>query len=81
MDIELGTSSTPVYWIPPTATDVSGHVSLVSQSSYPGDMFTVGTTTVSYTFGDQIGNNASCVFSIRVKEGKPSDCSSDSNED
>ena len=69
-DMEFGTSSAPVYWIPPTATDVSGHVSLVSQSSCPGDAFTVGITTVSYIFGDQSGNNASCVFNITMKEGK-----------
>ncbi|XP_072017164.1 hyalin-like [Amphiura filiformis] len=67
-DIELGTSSIPVYWIPPKATDLSGIVSLVERSHSPGQEFGPGQTNVSYTFEDRSGNRASCIFSVTIDE-------------
>ncbi|XP_072046397.1 hyalin-like [Amphiura filiformis] len=66
--IELGTHSIPVYWSPPSAIDLSGNISLVSQSHFPGDMFTAGRWTVVYRFTDGSGNEASCAFRILIEE-------------
>ncbi|XP_072046099.1 hyalin-like [Amphiura filiformis] len=68
-EIEVGTSSASVFWIPPTATDVSGNATLVSQSHYPGDIFAAtGTSTVVYIFSDGSGNENVCSFNIKFRE-------------
>ncbi|XP_072045668.1 hyalin-like isoform X2 [Amphiura filiformis] len=66
--IELGTHSIPVYWSPPSAIDLSGNVSLVSQSRFPGDKFTAGRWTVVYRFADGSENEASCSFGVLLEE-------------
>ena len=57
VDIRLpvGTQSVPAIWTEPTATDNSGMTPIVTQSHQPGDSFSVGTTTVTYTFTDIAG--------------------------
>ena len=68
--VELGVSSTVINFITPSATDISGPVTLLEathQSNFP---FPVGSTTVRYTFADSSGNQASCQFTITVTEGK-----------
>ena len=67
MSVSLGTSSVPVTWIPPTATDNSGGIPAVSSSHQPGASFPVGTTPVTYTFTDSAGNAAQCVFTVTGK--------------
>ncbi|XP_072044883.1 uncharacterized protein [Amphiura filiformis] len=68
LDIEPGTSRTPVYWMAPSVTDVSGNVSLVSQSHHPGDAFTFGRTDVVYLFKDGSNNEARCAFQVNLRE-------------
>ena len=54
-----------VMWTPPTATDNSGAVTLIS-SHHPGDSFNIGTTTVTYTATDSSFNEATSSFDIIV---------------
>ncbi|XP_072046102.1 hyalin-like [Amphiura filiformis] len=68
IEIEMGTPNIAIYWTPPSATDLSGNVSLVSQNYSPGDKFTEGRSRVSYIFFDGSGNKAFCEFDINVKE-------------
>ncbi|HGY92166.1 MAG TPA: HYR domain-containing protein, partial [Planctomycetes bacterium] len=58
-----------VSWTPPTATDNCPGVSLTSNFN-PGDLFPVGTTTVTYTATDGSGNTASCSFTVMVSDGE-----------
>ncbi|XP_072045211.1 hyalin-like isoform X2 [Amphiura filiformis] len=67
-DVAPDTFSTPVYWSPPSAIDVSGNVTLASQSHHPGDPFAVGETNVDYLFIDGSNNEALCSFSVNIKE-------------
>ena len=55
-----------VTWVEPTATDESGPTTVTS-TRVPGSYFDVGETSdVKYTFKDEAGNEAECVFSITV---------------
>ncbi|XP_063960800.1 mucin-17-like [Lytechinus pictus] len=66
--VELGTTSTPVFFVEPTATDISGTANLVTRTAAPGDSFPVGVTSVTYIFADAEGNQADpCVFTITVE--------------
>ncbi|XP_071841590.1 uncharacterized protein [Apostichopus japonicus] len=58
-------TSTSVFWAPPTASDNSGDVTLTS-SHQPGDTFSLGQTTVTYTATDGAGNTEQCQFVITV---------------
>ncbi len=69
LNIETGRSGMSVYWIPPSATDVSGNVSLVSQSHHPGDVFPARNTEVVYVFTDGSNNEARCSFDVTIREG------------
>ncbi|XP_071836035.1 uncharacterized protein [Apostichopus japonicus] len=60
-----GAAATTVSWTPPTATDLSGAVTLTS-SQNPGDSFTIGSTQVNYTANDGANNFASCGFTVTV---------------
>ncbi|KAJ8041493.1 Hyalin [Holothuria leucospilota] len=64
--IELGTSSTQVFWVEPTCSDVTGTGFIASQSHMPGDTFSVGETAVSYTCEDASRNNATCTFFVVI---------------
>ncbi|WP_159038651.1 HYR domain-containing protein, partial [Brumimicrobium mesophilum] len=59
-----GVSTAVVTWIAPTATD-NCSVSLTS-SHNPGDVFSTGTTTVTYTATDGAGNSVTCSFEITI---------------
>ncbi|QQS27588.1 MAG: HYR domain-containing protein [Sphingobacteriales bacterium] len=52
-------------WTAPSATDGCTAVSVVSTHS-PGATFSLGTTTVSYTFNDGNGNSSVCSFTVTV---------------
>ncbi len=67
-EIEPSRPRKPVYWIPPSATDVSGNVSVVSQTHQPGDLFSSGRTEVVYLFVDGSDNEARCSFHVDVRE-------------
>ncbi|XP_072169502.1 hyalin-like [Diadema setosum] len=71
--IELGLTSTMVFFPAPTATDDSNEVSIASQSHSPGDTFPVGETPVTYIFQDPSGNQATCVFNVIVFTGRSVD--------
>jgi gliding motility-associated-like protein/uncharacterized repeat protein (TIGR01451 family) len=70
-----------VTWIAPTATDNCGVVT-VSSTHNPGDVFPVGTTTVTYTFTDGANpsNVSECSFTVTVTDTQApviTDCPSD----
>ena len=67
---EVGHMSQQVFWTEPHASDLSGNVSLVSQSHTSGDFFGFGKTEVTYTFSDETGNLAVCKFQISLTPGK-----------
>ncbi|XP_072046396.1 hyalin-like [Amphiura filiformis] len=67
---ELGTHSIRIYWSTPIATDMSGNVSIVSQTHSPGDRFSDGIHIVNYRFTDGNGNEASCSFQVFIQEGE-----------
>ncbi len=52
-------------WTVPTATDDCGLASF-SATHQPGDIFPLGTTTVTYTAVDDCGNSVSCSFTVTV---------------
>lgn len=54
-----------VTWIPPTATDNCGIVT-VANNYDPGDFFNVGSYIVTYTFYDEAGLSISCNFVITI---------------
>ncbi|PIK56444.1 putative hyalin-like [Apostichopus japonicus] len=59
-----------ISWTEPTATDISGTVN--SKASRPGQQFSIGSTTVTYTFTDAAGNSAMCSFAVSVFRKLPS---------
>ena len=68
--IELGFTTKEIFWIDPMASDISGSVSLVSQSHFSGSSFVTGKTKVQYIFGDSAGNEAVCQFYVSLTPGK-----------
>ncbi|XP_063951745.1 hyalin-like [Lytechinus pictus] len=64
--VELGTSSRQVFFDTPSVTDDSGIFSLVQASHQPGNSFTTGSTTVTYTYTDGSQNSASCSFQVNI---------------
>ncbi|XP_038066521.1 uncharacterized protein LOC119736577 [Patiria miniata] len=60
-------TSAQVFWNEPTATDNSGQQVSLTRTHRPGDTFSLGQTTVTYTFTDNAGNRAICSFSITVQ--------------
>ena len=64
--IPFGTTSLSVTWTEPTATDNTGVMPSVTQSHQSGDEFSVGATNVTYTFTDEAGNEAMCVFTVTI---------------
>ena len=63
---DLGQCDAEVSWVVPLATD-NCSVTLVSTHN-PGDVFQLGTTTVTYTATDASGNEANCSFTITVAD-------------
>jgi gliding motility-associated-like protein len=53
-------------WTPPTAT--AGCGTTVSSTHAPGDSFPLGTTLVTYTVKDKVGNVATCSFNVTVRD-------------
>lgn len=66
-NIEITTSDceSVVTWDELVATDNCSNVTASSNFS-PGDTFTLGTTTVVYTFTDDLGNESQCSFNVTV---------------
>lgn len=55
----------PIVWIEPDVIDACGAFRLTS-THQPGDIFRVGTTTVTYTAQDSSGNRVSCSFDVTI---------------
>ncbi len=60
-----GNCSATVTWTAPTSAD-NCSVTIASSSHNPGDVFPIGTTTVTYTAMDAAGNSGSCSFVVTV---------------
>ncbi|GAB3337708.1 hypothetical protein GCM10027429_22480 [Marivirga atlantica] len=57
-----------VSWTEPTADDDILGIPLTPDSNFsPGDQFPVGTTTVTYTFTNILGQESTCSFDVTVK--------------
>ena len=73
---ELGTIEVPVFWLVPSAIDLSDSTLAVDATYKPGDYFAVGSTTmISYVFVDSYLNEATCNFLVSVTEGMLTTCS------
>ncbi len=66
---DVGLCGTNATWTAPTANDVCSNVSTTSTHN-PGDFFPVGSTTVTYTFTDDFGNQATCDFVVTVTDNE-----------
>ncbi|MBL7765001.1 MAG: fibronectin type III domain-containing protein [Chitinophagaceae bacterium] len=56
-------------WTAPTASDVDNCGTLTVTSSHnPGDIFPIGTTTVTYTVSDGINTPVTCSFDVTVNQ-------------
>ncbi|MCG2420553.1 HYR domain-containing protein, partial [Aequorivita sp. F47161] len=65
-----GICGAAVTWTAPVGVDnCSG--SVTTSSHNPGDIFPVGTTTVTYVVTDASGNSANCSFSVTVNDTEP----------
>ncbi len=60
-----------VVWGPPTVVDNCAAVVTLTSTHNSGDVFPVGTTTVTYTATDPGGNTASCSFDVVVSDKEP----------
>ncbi len=56
---------------PPQILDNCPGAMVTAQSHNPGDIFPLGTTTVSYEVTDAAGNMAACTFDITVEDNEP----------
>ncbi|MBN1859465.1 HYR domain-containing protein [Candidatus Bipolaricaulota bacterium] len=55
-------------WEEPTATDLHSGLAGLHASHAPGDLFFVGTTTVTYAVTDRCGNSATASFDVTVAQ-------------
>lgn len=55
----------PATWTAPTPTDACSPVTL-NGSHKSGDIFANGTTTVTYSASDKVGNTSKCTFNVNV---------------
>ena len=76
---DLGSCDAGVNWTEPIASDNCPAVSFTSTHS-PGDVFALGTTTVTYTATDASGNAVTCSFTVTVNDNEApliTDCTPD----
>ena len=66
---ELGTTRKVITWTEPTATDLSGTPTR-TRSHQPGAEFSLGVTSVRYTFTDASNNEVMCSFTVTLDTGK-----------
>ena len=64
-----GVCEAAVFWTAPNASDNCGIASFTSNFS-SGDLFPLGTTTVTYTATDNLGLTATCVFDVVVLDNE-----------
>ena len=81
-DIEVMTQDcdqVSVNWTPPTATD-NCTLSTFQSTHNPGDLFSIGQSTVTYTAIDENGIFSTCSFQINIQDNQDpviSNCPSD----
>lgn len=63
-----GVCDQTVNWQPPV---IIGNCMIGGSTHNPGDVFSVGTTTVTYTIFDPAGNTSNCSFDIVVEDVEP----------
>ena len=66
MNTDPGSPNATVSWTPPTASDNSGEAVTLTSDYSPDDIFTTGTTTVTYTATDAYGNTGTSTFDVVV---------------
>ena len=66
-DADVNSTTAAVSWTPPTASDNSGTVTSLTSTHNPGDVFDIGTTTVTYTATDPYLNEALASFTVTVR--------------
>ncbi|XP_022107714.1 hyalin-like isoform X5 [Acanthaster planci] len=64
--INLPPGTNVASWDEPTATDNSGQVPTVTKTHESGNVFTENVTMVVYTFTDAAGNEALCIFFVKL---------------
>ncbi|HSP83668.1 MAG TPA: HYR domain-containing protein, partial [Gillisia sp.] len=71
MNVDAGICGAVVEFEMPVANDNSGNV-IITQTAGPasGEVFPVGTTTVSFTATDEAGNTATCSFTVTVADNE-----------
>jgi len=76
---EEGTCSAVVVWNPPVVIDNCAAEATLTSTHTSGEVFPIGTTTVTYTVTDPGGNTASCSFDVTVidKEVPTINCPTD----
>ena len=70
IDNDFGVCGASVSWAEPTASDECCLDTLTSPHA-PGDVFPVGTTTVTYTAKDCNGTDSTCSFDVTVLDVEP----------
>ncbi|MEA1874044.1 MAG: HYR domain-containing protein, partial [Bacteroidota bacterium] len=60
-----------VSWTAPTATDACSGIASFTSNYSPGDLFDIGTTSVTYTATDNEGNVSTCSFDVTVLDESP----------
>ena len=70
------TGSIPVNWTAPTATDNCTEVTISSDYTN-GQIFPIGTTTITITANDGCLNSSTCTFTVTVESGLELDCPDD----
>ncbi len=61
----------PYVWEEPTITDACSDAFINSPTFMPGDTFELGATTVGYLGFDAAGNQATCNFTVTVRDTTP----------
>ena len=57
-----------VNWTAPTVSDNCGGTLTLTSTKNPGTIFTAGTTVVTYTATDAVGNTSTCSFNVIVQD-------------
>lgn len=65
--LNQGIGEVNVFWNEPLAEDNCGEPITITQTSFSGDGFSLGTTLVTYTAVDTSGNEAVCEFNVIVE--------------
>lgn len=71
--IELGDGGVIVSWEDPSVSDISSTQTLISRSHSPNSFFPVGSTLVTYLYGDESGNTVTYTFCVTVQESELSE--------